>query len=162
VGGVLKSSKALICRYGRSQFQSITDRDWECTTGQSRNDSDYLALSFVAGRGTCSCFREHLATKSADIHLIAKIEKAEAIRRSTQSWITGDGSDWSRGDLGRGRLDVAQVADHPEGPGPAVQVGGKPSDRATQMLQSMIEQPSPDPRAEVSDVANAIFDGPTR
>jgi hypothetical protein len=63
----------------------------------------------------------------------------------------------ARGDLGV-EMDVATGADHPEGSHPPCQTAGKPVIVATQMLQSMIEQSSPT-RAEVSDVANAIFDG---
>jgi pyruvate kinase len=101
--------------------------------------------------------REHLRNKVSDIHIVAKIEKAEAIANVDAIIEASDGLMIARGDLGV-EMDVAQV--------PILQkelirrscTAGKPVIVATQMLQSMIVESSPT-RAEVSDVANAIFDG---
>ena len=157
VGGILKSSKGINLPNTTVAVPSITDRDWECAQWAIENDLDYLALSFVRKAEDLALLREHLVNKGSDIHLIAKIEKAEALRQIDAIVEQCDGLMVARGDLGV-EMDVAQV--------PIIQkelirrcrTAGKPVIVATQMLQSMIEQPSPT-RAEVSDVANAIFDG---
>jgi pyruvate kinase len=157
VGGILKSSKGINLPNTTVAVPSITDRDWECVDWAIENNLDYLALSFVRKAEDLALLREHLVNKVSDIHLIAKIEKAEALREIDGIIEQCDGLMVARGDLGV-EMDVAQV--------PIIQkelirrcrIAGKPVIVATQMLQTMIEQPSPT-RAEVSDVANAIFDG---
>src|SRR5580700_6067996 len=101
--------------------------------------------------------REHLRNKVADIHLIAKIEKPEALDQIDDILDASDGLMIARGDLGV-EMDVAQVPIIQKDLIRRCQTSGKPVIVATQMLQTMIEQASPT-RAEVSDVANAIFDG---
>src|SRR5207302_9854131 len=95
--------------------------------------------------------------KAADMQIIAKIEKAEAIQQIDAIIDNSDGLMVARGDLGV-EMDVAQVPIIQKDLIRRCRTAGKPVIVATQMLQSMIEQPSPT-RAEVSDVANAIFDG---
>jgi pyruvate kinase len=157
IGGVLKSSKGINLPDTRVNVPSITDRDWECADWAIENDLDYLALSFVRSADDLLLLREHLRNKSADIHLIAKIEKAEALDQMEGIIEASDGLMIARGDLGV-EMDVAQVPIIQKDLIRRCQTAGKPVIVATQMLQSMIEQASPT-RAEVSDVANAIFDG---
>ncbi|HSZ59478.1 MAG TPA: pyruvate kinase [Tepidisphaeraceae bacterium] len=157
VGGILKSSKGINLPNTTVALPSITDRDWECVAWAIENDLDYLALSFVRKAEDLSLLREHLVNKVADIHLIAKIEKAEALREIDAIVEQCDGLMVARGDLGV-EMDVAQVPILQKELIRRCRTAGKPVIVATQMLQSMIEQPSPT-RAEVSDVANAIFDG---
>lgn len=157
IGGVLKSSKGINLPDTSVKVPSITERDWECVDWAVENDLDYLALSFVRSAEDLELLREHLRNKESDIHLIAKIEKAEAVEHIDGIVEASDGLMIARGDLGV-EMDIAQV--------PIIQKdlvrrclsAGKPVIVATQMLQTMIEQASPT-RAEVSDVANAIFDG---
>ena len=101
--------------------------------------------------------REHLVNKVSDINLIAKIEKAEALDHIEAILEASDGLMIARGDLGV-EMDVAEVPIIQKDLIRRCQTAGKPVIVATQMLQSMIEHSSPT-RAEVSDVANAIFDG---
>ena len=157
IGGVLRSSKGINLPDTRVNVPSITDRDWECIDWAIENDLDYLALSFVRSAQDMLLLREHLRNKSADIHLIAKIEKAEALDQIDEILEASDGLMIARGDLGV-EMDVAQVPIIQKDLVRRCQTAGKPVIVATQMLQSMIEQASPT-RAEVSDVANAIFDG---
>lgn len=157
VGGVLKSSKGVNLPNTTVNVPSITDRDWECVDWAIENDLDYLALSFVRRADDLHLLREHLVNKVADIHLIAKIEKGEALREIDAIIEASDGLMVARGDLGV-EMDVAQVPIIQKDLVRRCQRAGKPVIVATQMLQTMIEQPSPT-RAEVSDVANAIFDG---
>jgi len=157
VGGVLKTAKGINLPNTAVNVPSITERDWECVQWAMQNDLDYLALSFVRSAGDLQLLREHLNNNGSDIPLVAKIEKAEALKEIDAIIDAADGLMVARGDLGV-EIDVAQV--------PIVQkdlirrccAAGKPVIVATQMLQTMIEQASPT-RAEVSDVANAIFDG---
>ena len=93
----------------------------------------------------------------ADIHLIAKVEKREAVDHIDGIVAAADGLMVARGDLGV-EMDVAMVPIIQKDLVRRCQTAGKPVIVATQMLQSMIEASSPT-RAEVSDVANAIFDG---
>jgi pyruvate kinase len=156
-GGILKSSKGINLPATFVNLPSITEKDWECIDWAIEHRLDYLALSFVRKAEDLLQLRDYLRNKVADIHLIAKIEKAEALQQIDAIIDASDGLMVARGDLGV-EMDVAQV--------PLIQkdlirrcrVAGKPVIVATQMLQSMIEQATPT-RAEVSDVANAIFDG---
>jgi pyruvate kinase len=156
-GGVLKSSKGINLPNTQVGVPSITDRDWECVDWAIENDLDYLALSFVRTAADLQLLRQHLQNKVADIHLIAKIEKPEAVRDLDAIIDNCDGIMVARGDLGV-EMDVAQVPIIQKDLVRRCKLAGKPVIVATQMLQSMIEASSPT-RAEVSDVANAIFDG---
>jgi len=156
-GGVLKSSKGVNLPNTPVNVPSITDRDWQCVDWAIENDLDYLALSFVRKADDLGLLRQHLQNHASDIQLIAKIEKAEAIKEIDAIIDASDGLMVARGDLGV-EMDVAQVPIIQKDLIRRCQTAGKPVIVATQMLQSMIEQASPT-RAEVSDVANAIFDG---
>lgn len=156
-GGVLKSSKGVNLPNTAVNVPSITDRDWECVDWAIENELDYLALSFVRSSDDLQLLREHLINRGASIQLIAKIEKSEALREIDAIIDHSDGLMVARGDLGV-EMDVAQVPIIQKDLIRRCQTAGKPVIVATQMLQSMIEQSSPT-RAEVSDVANAIFDG---
>jgi pyruvate kinase len=156
-GGILKSSKGINLPKSSVSLPSITDRDWECVDWAIEQRLDYLALSFVRKAEDLSTLRDYLKDKVSDIHLIAKIEKAEAVERIDAIIDASDGLMVARGDLGV-EMDVAQVPIIQKDLIRRCRIAGKPVIVATQMLQSMIEQSSPT-RAEVSDVANAIFDG---
>jgi pyruvate kinase len=157
VGGLLKSSKGINLPNTNVNVPSITDRDWECADWAIDNKLDYLALSFVRKADDINLLREHLRNRDGDLHIIAKIEKSEALREIDAIIDAADGLMVARGDLGV-EMDVAQVPIIQKDLIRRCQAAGKPVIVATQMLQSMIEQASPT-RAEVSDVANAIFDG---
>ncbi|HMB95453.1 MAG TPA: pyruvate kinase [Tepidisphaeraceae bacterium] len=156
-GGILKSAKGINLPGTPVNLPSITERDWECVDWAIENDLDYLALSFVRRADEINLLREHLRNKSSDIHIIAKIEKSEAIEQIDAIIDASDGLMIASGDLGV-EMDVAEVPIIQKDLIRRCQAAGKPVIVATQMLQSMIEQSSPT-RAEVSDVANAIFDG---
>jgi pyruvate kinase len=156
-GGILKSSKGINLPNSAVNLPSMTDRDWECVDWAIENHLDYLALSFVRQAQDLIDLREYLHDKVSDIHLIAKIEKAEAIEQIDAIIEAADGLMVARGDLGV-EMDVARVPIMQKDLICRCQSAGKPVIVATQMLQSMIENSSPT-RAEVSDVANAIIDG---
>jgi pyruvate kinase len=157
VGGILKSSKGINLPNSKVRTPSITEKDWACVDWAVENDLDYLALSFVRKADDIKLLRGHLQYKKSNINIIAKIEKAEALAEIDAIVEASDGLMVARGDLGV-EMDVAQVPIIQKDLIRRCQRAGKPVIVATQMLQSMIEQASPT-RAEVSDVANAIFDG---
>jgi pyruvate kinase len=156
-GGVVKTRKGINLPSTKLGLPSITDRDWQCVDWAIEHDLDYLALSFVRRADDIRQLRERLRSRGSHIGIIAKIEKAEAMEEIGAIIHESDGLMVARGDLGV-EMDVAQV--------PIIQKdlirrchrAGKPAIVATQMLQSMVEAASPT-RAEVSDVANAIYDG---
>jgi pyruvate kinase len=123
-----------------------------------REDIDYVAASFVRGSADVREIRRVLQEHGgARIPIIAKIESAAGVARLEEIVAEADGVMVARGDLGV-ELPLQEV--------PIVQkkiirttvMNGKPVITATQMLDSMQRNPTPT-RAEVSDVANAIFDG---
>src|SRR5436305_1203137 len=142
---------------GWHRLPPIIERDWECIDWAIEQRLDYLALSFVRKADDIRELRDYLTSKVSDIHLIAKIEKAEAVDHIDDIIDASDGLMVARGDLGV-EMDVAEVPIIQKDLIRRCQSAGKPVIVATQMLQSMVEQSSPT-RAEVSDVANAIFDG---
>jgi pyruvate kinase len=156
-GGVLKSAKGINLPNTAVSIPSITDRDWQCVDWAIEHDLDFLALSFVRRPEDLIQLRDHLHSKRSAIDLIAKIEKSEALARIDDIIDVSDGLMIARGDLGV-EMDLAQVPIIQKDLIRRCQCSGKQVIVATQMLQSMIEQSSPT-RAEVSDVANAIFDG---
>src|SRR5215217_1112635 len=118
---------------------------------------DFFALSFVRRREDLDPVREHLKARDVEVPLIAKIEKPQAAANGEEIIQAADGIMIARGDLGI-ELPIEEV--------PLVQkrllaVAGRhatPTITATQMLESMVHSTRPT-RAEVADVANAIFDG---
>jgi pyruvate kinase len=118
---------------------------------------DFFALSFVRRREDLDPVREHLAARDVQVPLIAKIEKPQAAANGEEIIQAADGIMIARGDLGI-ELPIEEV--------PLVQkrllaLAGRsatPTITATQMLESMVHSTRPT-RAEVADVANAIFDG---
>ncbi len=118
---------------------------------------DFFALSFVRRREDLDPVRKRLAERGAEIPLIAKVEKPQAAANAEEIVDAADGIMVARGDLGI-ELPIEEV--------PLVQkrllaIAGrraKATITATQMLESMVHSTRPT-RAEVADVANAIFDG---
>lgn len=156
-GGVLKTAKGINLPDTSVNVPAVTDKDWQCADWAIENDLDYLALSFVRKPDDLLLVRQHLFNRGSDIQLIAKIEKGEAMQSIDGIIDAADGLMVARGDLGV-EMDVAEVPIIQKDLIRRCQTAGKPVIVATQMLQSMVEQASPT-RAEVSDVANAIFDG---
>jgi pyruvate kinase len=115
---------------------------------------DWVALSFVQHAMDIAELKKLVAGRAA---VMAKLEKPAAIDHLDEIIEQSDGIMVARGDLGV-EMDLAQVPIIQKDLIKRCQTAGKPVIVATQMLQSMIEQASPT-RAEVSDVANAIFDG---
>jgi len=157
VGGILTEGRGLVVPGMRTSGPFITDTLRECILFAVRQKPDYLALSFVSNAKDVTSVRAILCENDADIPIIAKIERGVAVNKFDSILVDSDGIMVARGDLG---------VDIPLEKVPLVQKeiirkcnqAGKPVITATQMLESMVNAPRPT-RAEVADVANAIFDG---
>jgi pyruvate kinase len=118
---------------------------------------DLVAASFVRSGADVRCVKEVIAAHGGDVPVIAKLEKPQALQQLEGIFEAADGVMVARGDLG---------VEMPPEKVPVIQKHvirrsadwRKPVIIATQMLESMVENPRPT-RAEASDVANAIFDG---
>ncbi|HUU11182.1 MAG TPA: pyruvate kinase [Phycisphaerae bacterium] len=136
---------------------AMTDRDWRDLEWGIAHEVEYVGLSFVRSADDVRAVKAFIAKAGADVHVIAKIEKPQAVDDIDAILAESDGLMVARGDLGV-EMDVARV--------PIIQkdlirraaAAAMPVITATQMLQSMMNEPRPT-RAEVSDVANAVFDG---
>jgi pyruvate kinase len=157
VGGILTEKRGLAVPGMHISSPFITDSLRECISFAVDQGPDYLALSFVGSAKDLDGVRAILHSNGSDIPTIAKIERGTAVDRFDSILGASDGIMVARGDLG---------VDIPLERVPLVQKeiirkcnqAGKPVITATQMMESMVNAPSPT-RAEVADVANAIFDG---
>lgn len=165
-GGKISNKKGINLPDSQVSAPSLTDWDRQCAEFAAKEEVEYLALSFVRKAADIDDLRNLLKElardkktppSSARIPIVAKIEKPEAIEELEGIVDAADGIMVARGDLGV-EMEAAEV--------PVLQKKiircahnyGKPVIVATQMLESMIENSQPT-RAEVSDVANAIYEG---
>jgi pyruvate kinase len=157
VGGLLTEGRGLVVPGMRESGPFVTSALRECLVFAIAQHPDYLALSFVTSAEDVAAVRAILGENDADIPIIAKIERGVAVARFGSILAASDGIMVARGDLG---------VDIPLEKVPLVQKeiirkcnqAGKPVITATQMMESMVDAQRPT-RAEVTDVANAIFDG---
>lgn len=156
--GVLKDNKGVNLPGIKLNLPSITEKDYADILFGIENEVDFIAASFVRKGSDVEEIRTILKHNGgADIRIIAKIENGEGVENLDKIIAAADGVMVARGDLG---------VEIPQEQVPLVQkkiikkcnTAGKPVITATQMLDSMIRNPRPT-RAEVADVANAIFDG---
>lgn len=156
-GGILKQRKGLNIPGSTSSVSAVTERDVEFIKFAVKQKVDYIALSFVRDRDDILIAKHHIENAGSDIPLIAKIEKPQALDNLSAIIKAADGIMVARGDLGieispeKVPMVQKQIIEETNRRGKTVIV-------ATQMLESMIEQPIPT-RAEASDVANAVIDG---
>jgi len=177
-GGLVTSKKGINLPETQLSVPPLTEWDIKCIEFAVSKRVDYLALSFVRNASDIRLLKDHLQALGARpfepilyhdtdlgnlpadslfIPIISKIEKPQAIDDLDNIVSESDGIMIARGDLGV-EMDVAEVAILQKRIISACHDYGVPVIVATQMLQSMKESPTPT-RAEVSDVANAIFDG---
>jgi pyruvate kinase len=157
VGGLLKNNKGINLPGVKVSAPSLSEKDKADLAWAIANEVDYIAISFVRTARDVRNIKNRIAEAGRQIPIIAKIEKPEAVEKIDEILAEADGIMVARGDLGieisTQKLPVVQK----ELIASANRVG-KLVITATQMLESMIENPIPT-RAESSDVANAIFDG---
>ena len=156
VGGLLSNNKGINVPGVRLNVPSITSEDLKHLAFAVEQGVDFVAISFVHSVADVLEIKKILQKKRANIPIIAKIEKREGVNDIDRIITEVDGIMIARGDLGI-EIPLKRV--------PIVQKeiirkcnqAGKPVIVATQMLESMVGATRPT-RAEVSDVANAIFD----
>jgi pyruvate kinase len=156
-GGMLGESKGINLPGVLVRTPSLTEKDSHDLEFALNHGVDAIAVSFVRTAEDVSLVRNRVIAHGSDTWIIAKLEKPQAVEHLDSILQVADGIMVARGDLGV-EVPPEQV--------PAIQKYiirraaeySKPVITATQMLESMIENPRPT-RAEVSDVANAIYDG---
>lgn len=181
VGGNITSSKGINLPDTDLSVPALTEKDIDCVKFAVEKRFDYLALSFVRKASDVRQLKRILRKNGAQtmdksvfsktepsleevkdtveimIPVVSKIEKPQAVDNLDEILKETDAVMVARGDLGV-EMDLAEVAVTQKRIIKLCRENGIPCIVATQMLQSMIELPTPT-RAEVSDVANAIFDG---
>lgn len=156
-GGMLGENKGINLPGIPVRVPSLTEKDEEDLEFLLKNDVDAIAVSFVRTAEDVKLVRNRVSAYGGDTWIIAKLEKPQALDHLEAILEQADGVMVARGDLG---VEV------PPEKVPAYQKHiirrandyRKPVITATQMLESMIENPRPT-RAEASDVANAVYDG---
>ena len=157
-GGPLSSNKSINIPDVHILLPSLTEKDREDLKFGAENDFDFVAASFVRKASDIRDIRECLHQYGGDdIRIIAKIENREGVDNLLDIIEVADGVMVARGDLGV-EIPAHEVPILQKKMIKATIREGKPVITATQMLDSMIRNPRPT-RAEVSDVANAVFDG---
>ncbi|HYF66854.1 MAG TPA: pyruvate kinase [Ohtaekwangia sp.] len=156
-GGPLKSRKGINLPFTKVSAPSLTEKDLEDLKFGIKHDVDWIALSFVRKAFDIESMRQLINESKSLSRIVAKIEKPEALSNIDEIIAATDAVMVARGDLGV-EIWLEEV--------PMVQKmlvekcnkAGKPVIVATQMMESMIENPRPT-RAETNDVANAVMDG---
>ncbi len=157
VGGILKDRKGINLPRVNVSSPAMTEKDFADLEFIVTQQIDWLALSFVRTADEVNRLKQLLAERKSTIKVIAKIEKPEAVDNFAAILEASDGIMVARGDLGV-EVPSEQVPLIQKRIINACNQQGKPVITATQMLESMIDNPRPT-RAETSDVANAILDG---
>ncbi|XP_052169649.1 pyruvate kinase isozyme G, chloroplastic-like [Oryza glaberrima] len=156
-GGELKSRRHLNVRGKSATLPSITEKDWEDIKFGVENGVDFYAVSFVKDAKVIHELKDYLKSANADIHVIPKIESADSIPNLQSIIAASDGAMVARGDLGA-ELPIEEVPLLQEEIVRTCRSMQKPVIVATNMLESMIDHPTPT-RAEVSDIAIAVREG---
>ena len=156
-GGTLKNRKGMNLPGVNLPVEAMTPKDFEDLQFGLKNNVDYIALSFVRHGKDIRQLRELIERAGSPAKIIAKIEMLEALDNLEEIVRLSDVVMVARGDLavevGQSRLPSAQKR--------IIKICnqlGKPVITATQMLDSMVENPRPT-RAEITDIANAVLDG---
>ena len=157
-GGTLSANKSINIPGVKIHLPALTEKDVSDIKFGVEHDFDFIAASFVRRAADVQAVRQVLDQFGGqDVKIIAKIENQEGVDNIDEILAAADGVMVARGDLGveipAARVPILQKQ--------IIRKGlrlGKPVITATQMLDSMIRNPRPT-RAEVSDVANAVFDG---
>jgi pyruvate kinase len=156
-GGTLGEQQGINLPGAALSIPALTEKDRKDLEFGLKHDVDAIALSFVRSAADVLEAKKIIASHKKDVPVIAKLEKPQALDQLAEILEASDGVMVARGDLG---------VEMPPEKVPVIQKHvirrasefRKPVIIATQMLESMIENPRPT-RAEASDVANAIFDG---
>jgi pyruvate kinase len=156
-GGMLGEHQGINLPGAALSIPALTDKDRDDLAFGLKHGVDVVAISFVRSASDVREVKHLIANQGGDVPVIAKLEKPQALEQLEEIFEAASGVMVARGDLGveMPPEQVPVIQKH------VIRRAGewrKPVIIATQMLESMIENPRPT-RAEASDVANAIFDG---
>jgi pyruvate kinase len=159
-GGVVKNHKGVNIPGAKVRMNVLTEKDKKDLAFALKQEADFIALSFVSNAKDINNLRKlikKLKKNPKELpQIIAKIERREAIKNFDEILRATDGVMVARGDLGI-EMEESRVAVYQKEIVEKSLRSAKPVIVATQMLNSMIENPRPT-RAEVSDVSNAVVD----
>ena len=156
-GGILKSRKGINLPDTNVSAPSLTEKDLEDLAFGLKQNVDWVALSFVRKADDIRALRAIIDKAGKKTKIVAKIEKPEALRNIDDIIEESDGIMVARGDLGV-EIPMHDVPIWQKKIVEKCNQAAKPVIIATQMMESMIENPRPT-RAETNDVANAVMDG---
>ncbi|MEZ4470955.1 MAG: pyruvate kinase [bacterium] len=156
-GGTLGSRKGVNIPGVRLPMPFISEQDASDIAFAVRQDLDFIAASFVGDAEDVLRVRRLVERDGGDIAIVSKIESRYAVKNLAEIVAVSDGIMVARGDLGV-EIPAEEVPVVQKQIIDACLAAGKPVIVATEMLESMIQNPRPT-RAETSDVANAIFEG---
>ena len=156
-GGTLGSKRHVNLPGVRVDLPSITKKDRKDITFAIKHNVSFIALSFVRSAKDVVTLRSILKRKKSQIKIIAKIENQEGLDNIHEITQAADMVMVARGDLGI-ETDLADLPNIQRRIMYASAKWGRRSIVATHLLESMINNPTPT-RAEVTDVANAIYEG---
>ncbi len=157
IGGLLKSKKGLNLPGVNMSVPSLSEKDIQDVYFGLDNNVDLIALSFVRSAQDIHDLRQIINLRRKDTWIVAKIERPEAITNLEQIVDATNAVMVARGDLGV-EMKPSSVPILQKRIVQMCNAKYKPVIIATQMLESMTENPRPT-RAEASDVANAVYDG---
>ncbi|MCS6989896.1 MAG: pyruvate kinase [Chloroherpetonaceae bacterium] len=157
IGGLLKSKKGLNLPGVNMSVPSLSEKDVQDVHFGLDNNVDLIALSFVRSAQDIDDLRQIINMRRKDTWIVAKIERPEAIANLESIVEATNAVMVARGDLGV-EMKTSSVPILQKRIVQVCNAKYKPVIIATQMLESMTENPRPT-RAEASDVANAVFDG---
>lgn len=157
VGGVLSNNKGINLLGGGLSAAALTDKDKEDIKTIAEIQADYVAISFPRSAEDLHEARRLLREAGCEAGIVAKVERAEALKVIDSIILASDAIMVARGDLGVeiGDANLPAVQKHMI---KRARELNRVAITATQMMESMIENPIPT-RAEVLDVANAVYDG---
>jgi pyruvate kinase len=157
VGGTLQPNKGLNLPDTPLSIPTLTERDRQALRIAARAGVDWIALSFVRRAAAAGELRKEAKALGLNVPILAKIERPEAVEHAEEIVAAFDAVMVARGDLGV-EIPLERVPTVQKRLIQMARRAGKPVITATDMLDSMRQNPRPT-RAEASDVANAIFDG---
>jgi pyruvate kinase len=156
-GGPLRSRKGVNLPDIQTSTPPMTEKDLKDLEVGLKLDVDVVALSFVQERSDVEALVHRIDQAGKETSVIAKIEKPQAVRNIDDILEVVDGIMVARGDLGI-EMPMEEVPGTQKRLTRSSMAAAEPVITATQMLESMVENPRPT-RAEASDVANAVLDG---
>ncbi len=156
-GGELGIKKSVSIPDSKIDVPTLMEKDLRDLEFALQNDVDFIALSFVRNKGDITTLKEELSKHKGNQQIVAKIENVEGVDNIKEILELVDVIMVARGDLGV-EIPLEKVPSIQENLIHLCRVSSKPVIVATQMLLSMIDNPIPT-RAEVSDIAHAVFEG---